>query len=375
MIMYGIQVWRTTMITLPARIEQAVFDSQAPKLIKHLDTVPASTAPELVAQVYGQMRSEFQLVPPVTLHAPHPELLAGVWGMLRETIVAGPVDRTLREVVCEAVSQINQCSFCVDAHSTLLTGTAQKHIADAISADRAEFISDPKIHSVAQWALANRKPGAAALSHPPFSAEDAPELIGSAVCFHYIDRMVTVFLADSPVPLPSWLRWLRGTVIQIAGSTVGKRLMAMHVDPGHAVGSLPEAAPSPEFSWAQPKPAVAAAIGRLEAVVEAEGKKVLPESVRELVAQRVAGWNGEEPGISRSWVEDAAGTLEEPDQPAGRLALLVALAPYQIDETIIHAFRDRSPSDAELLAATAWASFTATRRIAGWLTPAATTHR
>jgi hypothetical protein len=77
-------------IQLPAPIEHRVFDTQAPKLIKYLGTVPTAKAQGLVAEVYDQMRREFQLVPPVTLHAPNPELLAGVWGMLRETIVAGP---------------------------------------------------------------------------------------------------------------------------------------------------------------------------------------------------------------------------------------------------------------------------------------------
>ncbi len=361
------------MIQLPARLEHGVFDTQAPKLIKYLGTVPTAKAQGTVAEVYDQMRREFQLVPPVTLHAPNPELLAGVWGMLRETIVAGPVDRTLREVVCEAVSQINQCTFCVDAHSTLLTGLAHKSTADAIHANRPDLIDDPTIRSVARWALANREPDAEVLRNPPFPTESAPELIGSAVCFHYIDRMVSVFLADSPVPLPTWLRWLRGTVIRVAGSTVGKRIMSVDVVSGGAVGSLPEAQPSPEFSWAETNPAISAAIGRLEAVVEKHGRQALPEAVRTLVARRVADWNGEQPSISRGWVDTAVSSLDEPEQPAGRLTLLVALAPHQVDETIIRAFRDRHPSDETLLAATAWASFTATRRIAGWLTPAAVT--
>jgi AhpD family alkylhydroperoxidase len=358
-------------IQLPAPIEHRVFDTQAPKLIRYLGTVPTAKAQGLVAEVYDQMRREFQLVPPVTLHAPNPELLAGVWGMLRETIVAGPVDRTAREVVCEAVSRINQCTFCVDAHSTLLTGLAHKDTADAIHANRPDLIRDPAIRSVARWGLANREPGNELLRNPPFPAESAPELIGSAVCFHYIDRMVSVFLADSPVPLPTWLRWLRGTVIRVAGSTVGTRIMGIAVPSGGAAGALPDAAPSGEFSWAAPKPAVAAAIGRLEAVIEKQGTQALPEAVRTLVTQRVAGWNGEQPSISRGWVDSAVSSLDEPDQPAGRLTLLVALAPYQVDETIIRAFRDRHPSDETLLAAAAWASFTATRRVAGWLAPAA----
>jgi AhpD family alkylhydroperoxidase len=355
---------------LPATIERTLFANHAPKLIKYIGTVPPRQAEGLVGQVYEQMSREFQLVPPVTLHAPMPELLAGVWGMLRESIVAGPVSRRLREVVCEGVSQINQCSFCVDAHSTLLSGVAEKATADAIRVNRLDQIADPRTRAVAQWAFANRTPGAEILRRPPFSAKDTPEMIGSAVCFHYIDRMVSVFLSDAPVPLPGKLRWLRNTTVRIAGSTVGKRLMGLEVNAGAAVGSLPEATASPEFAWAASNPAVVQTIGRLEAVIEKVGREVLTEPVRNLVAEQVGGWNGEEPGISRSWVDGATRGLTANDQPAGRLALLVALAPYQIDDTAVQAFRAQQPSDAALLTATAWASFTATRRIAGWLTPA-----
>ena len=86
------------MAALTARVEDTLFTTLAPQIIKHIDAVPPRDADGLVGEVYRQMRREFQLVPPVTLHAPIPELLAGVWGMLRESIVAGPVSRRLREV-------------------------------------------------------------------------------------------------------------------------------------------------------------------------------------------------------------------------------------------------------------------------------------
>ncbi|WP_231985330.1 carboxymuconolactone decarboxylase family protein [Mycobacterium sp. E796] len=317
------------------------------------------------------MRREFQLVPPVTLHAPIPELLAGVWGMLRESIVAGAVSRSLREVVCEGVSAINQCSFCVDAHSMLLVGADDTSTADAIRANRPDLITDRKTREVAMWAFANRQPGADILRCPPFTAQEAPQLIASAASFHYIDRLVQVFLPEGPVPLPSKLRWLRGTTIRVAGTLAGKRVMAVDVASGGAVGRLPEATPSREFAWAAPRPALAAAFGSLEAVIEDLGSDVLAQPVRDLVREHVAAWDGREPGISRGWVEQAVTGLDARDRAAGRLALLVAIAPYQIDDGIIADFRDSQPTDAEILAAVSWASFTATRRISGWLSPAA----
>ena len=59
--------------------------------------------------------------------------------------------------------------------------------------------------------------------------------------------------------------------------------------------------------------------------------------------------------------------LAEVKRPAARLALLTALASYQIDKDTIAAFRAQQPGDDKLIAATAWASFTAARRVGTWL--------
>lgn len=358
------------MALIPSSAEDLLFTRLAPRIIKHIKAVPPRHARGLVADVYGQMREEFQLVPPVTLHAPIPELLAAVWGMLRESIIAGPVDRTLREVVCESVSAINQCSFCVDAHSMLLAGANARTTADAIHAKRPDLIDDTATRAVAEWAFANRRPGADILRNPPFTPADAPEIIAAAACFHYIDRLVQVFLPDGPVPLPARLRWLRGATIGLAGSVAGKRIMKLDVAPGGSAGAVPQATPSAEFRWTAPRPTLAAAFGRTESVIEELGRTALAQPVRQLVQDQVGAWTGQEPGISRGWVDDAVQDLTERDRPAGRLALLAALAPYQIDEQIIARFREAQPTDTDLLAAVSWASFIAMRRVAGWLSPA-----
>jgi hypothetical protein len=59
--------------------------------------------------------------------------------------------------------------------------------------------------------------------------------------------------------------------------------------------------------------------------------------------------------------------LTEADQAQGSLALLAALAPYQIDEEIIRAFRVYHAADAQLVGVVAWASFAAACRIATFL--------
>ncbi len=58
------------------RIERKIFKDIAPKGIHYIKPVHYRDAQGLVATVYDQMLREFQLVPPITIHAAVPELLA-----------------------------------------------------------------------------------------------------------------------------------------------------------------------------------------------------------------------------------------------------------------------------------------------------------
>ena len=50
-----------------------------------------------------------------------------------------------------------------------------------------------------------------------------------------------------------------------------------------------------------------------------------------------------------------------------RLALLTALASYQVDRSVIDKFRLDWPDDATLVELTSWASLAAARRVGGWI--------
>ena len=88
--------------------------------------------------------------------------------------------------------------------------------------------------------------------------------------------------------------------------------------------------------------------------------------MRELVLAELAGWHGENRGLSRSLVTDAAG-LPAPLQAAARLALLTAFASYQVDQPVVEACRRGQRDDAELITLTSWASLAAARRIGQWI--------
>lgn len=332
--------------------------------MRYIESVKPPGAPPLTAAVYRQVRREFgALVEPFTLHSPVPELLAGVWTACRETLLAGRVARSTKEAVAATVSRTNECPYCVDAHTIMLHSSSLHGPAHAIGMGRDEDIGDPHLRNIVQWAALSRTPGAGVLRAPPFDGRDAPEIIGTAVVFHYINRMVTVFLAETP--LPSRRRWLRGPLKRIA-SLVFARAVKRDKTPGTSLALLPGAPLPGDMGWALASPHVAGALARFAAVVESLGS-FLPEAVRGRVRERLEEWDGKDPGLGRRWVEDAVGDLDERSRRACRMALLAAFAPYQVDEQAVREFLDLYPGPGMLLSALAWGSLQAARRIGSWL--------
>jgi AhpD family alkylhydroperoxidase len=333
------------------------------KTIKYIQPVPYGSATGLTAQVYQQMQADSLPTPPLTLHSPAPQVMAGVWSIIRETLGSGDVDHALKEAVAAAVSKTNQCPYCVDVHTSMLYATADHDAAGAILRGDYDRIHDEQLKAIVQWVQANRSAPANGVLAPPFSPHDAPEIIGTAIAFHYINRMVNVFLGETFVPVPSALKGVTGRVF---GATAGKRFVR-RLQQGDSLQFVPQARVPDDLSWAASNPAVAGAFAGFAQVVEEAGKAVLPEGVRVVVSECVQEWNGEAMGLSRRWVEDAVVDIKEEHRAAARLTLLTALASYQVDSNVIEDFRSHYPEDAQLIAATAWASFTAARRVGIWL--------
>jgi AhpD family alkylhydroperoxidase len=334
-------------------------------VIKHVKPVSRRSATGKTARVYEQMRREFGVhAEPIALHSPAPEVMFGVWSLCRETLVApGRVRRAAKETVAAAVSSINRCPFCVDAHAAMLA--ASGHYATARKLDQGRYgaIAEPELAAVVDWAVATRSPDAEILRDPPFDRRQAPELIGTAMLFHYINRPVNVFLSETP--FPTGARLLKGGMVRIAGRRF-REVVNHGVAPGVSLELLPDAPLPEDMSWARGSPIIAGVWARFAAAVERAGQAALAPEVRALVAERLASWKGEDPGLGVRWLEDSLTGLAEELRPEGRLALLTALASYRIDETVIADFRDGRP-DSELVAAVSWSALAAARRIGSWL--------
>lgn len=81
----------------------------------------------------------------------------------------------------------------------MLRSTSEHEVANAIRKGDFNSIHDPEIQALVQWV--NRATNH--ISTQPFSKEDAPEIVGTALTFQYINRMANVFLSGSLLPIPS----------------------------------------------------------------------------------------------------------------------------------------------------------------------------
>ena len=333
-------------------------------MIKYIHPIDPAAAQGLVAEVYAQINRDFgRIVEPFRLHSPLPKLLAGSWIACRETELVGAVPRTVKEVVAAAVSMLNQCSFCADAHTIMLNSTGDRPIADAIGKAHYEKIPDPAIKAIAEWALATLSPGCRILSSPPFSQREAPEIIGTAVFYHYINRVATIFLGDTP--LPSSRAWLEDPLKRFAGLMFRRSVRRLKT-PGESLDLLPPADLPEYLKWMEINPTVAGGFARFVGAIQDIEEIALSYEARKHVFRIIDRWTGEAAN-TRNWIEDEIGQLDEAQESAIRLSLLAALSPNQIDGEDVLNFRKYFPGDTGLLGTIAWASFTAAMKICKWI--------
>jgi len=355
-------------MSMRSSLEDWIVDDMTPKQVRHIQPVLPAEASGKVGELYRQIRRDFQLVPPLTLFSPVPDLLAGTWSILREAqLFTGVVARPIKEAISAAVSRSNACPYCVDAHTGMLHASSDHDAVRGILNDDREAIPDRRMRDIVSWASATRTPDSPIVRLPPFTREEAPEIVGTALTYHFVNRMVSVFLGDTPMPVPAGAVNLRAVAARIFGATLGKRITARQPTAGESLRFIPEAELPDDLAWVSSNTRIATAFAGCIEIIEGESENILPEPVRDLVAQELGEWHGESKGISRHWLEGPLTGVEDQQKPVAQLALLTALAPYQVDDAAIQTFRESLPGDRELLGVTAWASMAAARRIGSWL--------
>src|SRR5215471_10127748 len=249
--------------------------------VHYITPVAPKQAQGQLAAVYKKIRQELGLLPePFTLHSPAPTLLAGFWSVFRTSLLVGMAARGAKEAVAAAVSDLNRCPWCVDAHTTMLYATGHQHTAQAILSDGDRSHLPEALRAIVDWAYATRTPGVPALAHPPFRSEQAGEFLGTALAFHYLNRMVSVFLTETFLPTIPWMRAASRRMGGWLFAGMGRRTDAPSEPDG--ASALPA-----ELHWMGQWPTVAHAFAAWDSMVEHLGTQALPETVRKLLDRTV----------------------------------------------------------------------------------------
>jgi AhpD family alkylhydroperoxidase len=333
----------------------------APTGLRHLGPGPRAGATGAVARVHAALEREFGLLaPPIALHSPHPDLLAAAWVLLRETLlVPGDLPRAEREAVAAGVSLANACPYCVQVHGAVLGGVrgdrAGRADAAALAADRIGAVGEPGARALAAWARSG------GTGPPPVPGDQVAEVLGVALVFQYLNRMVTVFLGDSPLPAS-----LPARAAAPAAALLGRVLAATARRPvvaGTDLDLLPAAPLPADLGWAAGRPDLSAALARGTAAVDRAGSAVLGPAVRAAVTAAVLAHDGRPPReAGPGWLGPVLADLPPEDRAAARLAAFTALTPHRVGDSVVEEFRSARPAPADLLAVTSWAALTAARR-------------
>ncbi|GAA3252312.1 carboxymuconolactone decarboxylase family protein [Nonomuraea helvata] len=322
---------------------------------RYVTPVEPRAATGRVARVYAQLAEDFRMarMPVFLTLSPAPEVLAATWAMLRESLLAGDESRTAREVVALGVSMANRCPFCVAAHTTLLHATGDHRLAETIAAGGTP--DDPRHAELLAWAGSRRR-----------APETGPQIVGTALTFHFINRIASALLTENLLPA----NLQKSRLVRSVGGRAMSRAVRTRLLSGASLPLVADLPALPEPAWGAGT-SVGAAYAALRAVA-GTGGELLGESARAAVTDAVAAWDGEHPPMGGAWLDGPLADVPAGERPGARLALLVALAPYRVTDADVAAWRG-SRTDEDLVRLCAFGAASAMERMETFITASALT--
>jgi len=349
---------------LPKSLRLWLFDVLSVQTMRYVHAVPRREAEGLVAEIYDMITEDFFINGSLSSRSKVPPLLAAMWAAGRESILVNDrLDRTNKEAMTAVLSQVNDCPYCGDMLISLVHAGKEHEAARNILAEEEDSIADPLLRKRLAWVKSVATPGKT--DHPPvpFTADEVPEAIAALMAMSDITRFSHVVMAGSPVDAPKGLLGVKKVALRVLGNEL-KSTQTAAVRPGRALSLLPPGELPDELRWAEPNERIAAALARWATTVEHEASGVVPAAVQDHVRRNLQAWHGEEMPLSRSWVDAEVSELSGREAAMARLALVLAKAPYQVDDSLVQGVLRDDPDEERFIRMLAWMSSTAARRFA-----------
>ncbi|GEM_PF-2690726 len=355
------------MINLIELFETKMLKQNA-QAVKYVNVHGLQGVQGVLKEINEQINRDFGLVGPFTLSTPSARVHAVRWAIAREVfVVETNVKRATKEIVAAAIAQINKCPYCEDVHRTSIASSGDEDTAKAIANETWKSMENKKTKALIEWALNTRNPGADIVRNPPFSIHEAPEIIGTALVFHSTNRLVSIFLEDSPVPGVLGKPLVKNSALFIASKTFFKSMVSKKAGTGDSLKFIENYPASKNVSWAKSIPAYVQALTANEILLNKIEAEVIPFRTVQLFKEYISTWQGDDMLLGRAWLSEILSGLDEIEKPVATLVFLAALAPFTITEDDINNFRKINPGDKALIEVCFWAIETATKRISEWL--------
>ena len=334
--------------------------------MKHITRPDIKSAEPELAPVLAEVKSAFGQIPdPFTAHLHDSEFFKRIWSWTRNTYFAGRLRRDYKDVIAGAVSKANECTYCLEAH-TMFVNLTDKDSAKAILSANAALASDAKARELIEWGLNTLRPETKIIQSPPFDKALLPEIIFTALTFHYMNRFVFIFFGPSPMELPK-IPGLKALMMMIAGPMM-KSLATKTLEAEAETGLIASNAIPADLNWATSDPVVLQEAVEAAKAAEAAGAAALSQAVRDFVMETLQQWRGGPMPLDNAWLTEALEDLpNDGDRNVARYCLLTALAPYRVTNSDVTAAKVALGGDKALIQATIWAAFTAARRVCSWL--------
>jgi|GEM_PF-1447092 len=349
---------------LPSNFRYWLFDTLSVQPMRYVDAVPMRKAHGLTKKVFTMINEDFFRNGSLTSRSKVPELMAAIWVGGREAmLVEDKVDRTTKDAITAVLSRINDCPYCEDMLISLVHAAGDHKTASEISAHDKFDGDQDLLGRRLRWVLDISLERSTDDLVTPFTEQQIPEVIGTLMGMHDINRFSHVVMSDTPVPTPFGLRAIKDWALRLFAVEL-RTTRRLSIEPGRSLDLLPPAELPVDMQWANSNPRVADAVSRWAAAVERESANVIPQQVRKVVTEALAGWDGLPMPLSADWIEQDLQDLKGKERQLAHFAIVVAKASYRTTPKMVEEVLDRDRDQESFIRILAWSSFSAARRLA-----------
>jgi len=314
--------------------------------IKHIKYIKKKQAKGKLKEIYKHIELNFgALAEPFTIHSINTELIAAVWAMLYETtLIENKIRRSIKEAIAASISEINKCNYCVDAHSMMLFGI-EKSLQNNIST-LLEGKTEPKTKEdkIIFWALQNLNFDSEIITKPPFSKEEAPEIIGTAVMFHYINRMVSIFAGDSPLPTTKF----KALMINIATKFIFGKAINKKKIKGESLQFIDKYTDSENLEWSRPVDEIKKAFQYFQYQTEKGVNQVLSPKLISLLKTQTTNLELLKPDFGNEKLENFLKLVKQDEKTIAEFCFLTMFEPHKVYEKQINTLK-QTLNDVEIM--------------------------